>query len=115
MDILYYEVNMSNQKFLGPPSLFINYMFYRILEIKQGIIARKIKMYFDEKDITVDINFSQTDYTYINMYFFKDKTLKEYPKMLRHDADVSRDITCIILKCGMENLLQQILTYVYCL
>lgn len=61
----------------GRSGMAINVFFYQMLKIQFRRLKQDLKIYFDEKDITLDIKAGSTDYTYIYLYFFKDKTIKE--------------------------------------
>lgn len=95
----------------GESAFGINVFFYQLLSIQLRRLAQELKIYFDEKDITLDVKFSTTDYTSINLYFFKDKRIKEMHDYIikslkekeqyndidyciydRHEADVLRSI-----------------------
>lgn len=66
----------------GRDGFIINVLFYENLTIQMRRLTQKLKMYFDEKDITLDVHFSTTDYTKFSLYFFKDKTIQGMEKYI---------------------------------
>ena len=95
----------------GKIAFGVNVFFYETLKIQQRRLKQDLKIFFDEKDITLDVKTDTTDYTSIGLYFFKDKRIKEMQEYIvkslkerekyndidyciynRHEADVRRDI-----------------------
>lgn len=95
----------------GNSCFAVNVFFYQMLKIQLRRLTQNLKIHFDEKDITLDVKFNTTDYTSIQLYFFKDKRIKEMQNYIasaieerkkykdidygiydRHEADVWRSI-----------------------
>lgn len=68
----------------GGNEIVTNVLFYQNLKIQIRRLIQDLKIYFDEKDITLDVHFSTTDYTNIYLYFFKDKNIKSMEEYIKN-------------------------------